>query len=226
MAGSSIPGSLGVGSNTPIIDAGTLPKTASQLPGPVGMTAISIKVKSPAADEVVIFLYAAIASKLSMSKQGLTLLKQVEQLHLKPYDDQTGKRVSDWTQGATIGYGHLIKQAEWNTYKNGITAPDADTLFDRDLAPFIIAVQSNVKASLKQSQFDALVILAFNIGPDAFPGSSVVTLVNDHKATTKYKDLESAWKAWNKSQGKVMKGLENRRQCEWDIYSQGIYKMW
>lgn len=223
MAGSQIPGPLGIGNNTPKIDAGTLARTASPVPGPIGIASPTEKAKSPTADEVVI-VYDP--TKLSMSKQGMTLLKQVEQLHLKPYDDQTAKEISDWVQGATIGYGHLIKKAEWNTYKNGITAPDAVTLFERDLAPFVNAVRSNVKVRLKQNQFDALVILAFNIGADAFAGSAVRTLVNDPKAVTKHKDLDAAWKAWNKSQGKVMKGLENRRKCEWDIYSQGIYKGW
>ena len=37
MAGSSIPGSLGIGSNTPVIDAGTLPRNASPSPGPIAM---------------------------------------------------------------------------------------------------------------------------------------------------------------------------------------------
>jgi hypothetical protein len=39
MAGSNIPGPLGTGSNAPEIDEGTLAKTASPLPGPIGMAA-------------------------------------------------------------------------------------------------------------------------------------------------------------------------------------------
>ena len=50
------------------------------------------------------------ASELDMSEEGLTLLKQVETLRLKPYDDQTSKETKVWTEGATIGYGHLIKK--------------------------------------------------------------------------------------------------------------------
>jgi lysozyme len=167
-------------------------------------------------------------SELSLSEQGLTLLKDIEQLRLKPYDDQTAKEITVWTAGATIGYGHLIKKTEWNTYKSGITVTSASILFGQDLSPFINAVRSKIKVKLKQQQFDALVMLAFNIGAGAngFSGSSVVKLVNDPEAKTNYKNLESAWKAWSKSQGKVMKGLENRRACEWNIYSQGIYKKW
>lgn len=38
MAGAVIPGPLGIGENTPRIDAGTLARTATPPPGPVGMT--------------------------------------------------------------------------------------------------------------------------------------------------------------------------------------------
>jgi lysozyme len=166
------------------------------------------------------------AAALSMSSNGTDLLKQVEVLRLNPYDDQSGKNVTNWVVGATVGYGHLIKKHEWDIYKNGITEQGADNLLDADLSPSLTAVRQHVTAPLRQNEFDALVLLAFNIGAAGFSGSSVVKLVNDSKAKTGYSSLESAWKAWNKSQGKVMKGLNNRRQCEWDIYSKGIYKRW
>ncbi len=162
---------------------------------------------------------------MSMGEKGLTLLKEVETLRLQPYDDQTSKVISDWVKGATIGYGHLIAQAEWDTYKNGITEIDATTLFQQDLAPFVRDVCNAIMVPLKQNEFDALVILAFNIGTN-FKGSSVVKLINDPKTKTDYRTLEEAWKAWNKSQGQVMKGLVNRRQCEWKIYSENIYVRW
>ncbi|MBL8472384.1 MAG: lysozyme [Rhodocyclaceae bacterium] len=165
------------------------------------------------------------AGEIEMSEDGLKLLRAVEQLSLKPYDDQTGKETDKWVKGATIGYGHLLAQAEWDSYKDGITETDAIKLFDKDLLPFVKTVREAISVPLAQNEFDALVILAFNIGP-AFKSSSVAKLVNDPKAVTSYASLEEAWKAWNKSQGKVMKGLENRRQCEWNIYSKGKYERW
>ncbi|MDT4330389.1 lysozyme [Methylomonas sp. MED-D] len=136
--------------------------------------------------------------------------------------------VNAWVAGATVGYGHLIKAAEWNLYKNGITEFTARTLFGLDLTPFVTAVRSGITSSLEQHQFDALVMLAFNIGAGAngFAGSSVVKMINDPTAKTNYPNLEAAWKAWNKSQGKVLKGLENRLACEWVVFSQGVYKKW
>jgi GH24 family phage-related lysozyme (muramidase) len=166
------------------------------------------------------------ASSFSLSADATTLLKGVEALHLKPYDDQTAKDITDWVKGATIGYGHLIAKGDWESYKNGITETQANELFDDDLAPFVSKVGDAITVNITQNQFDALVLLAYNIGPADFSDSSVVKLVNDPNAKTSYSSLESAWKAWNKSQGKVMKGLDNRRQCEWNIYSQAVYKRW
>lgn len=250
-----IPGPL-EGLITEDIDEGAMCRTASPRPGPLGESidyidkntisqsssfrsetlgstlddsykpAIANRV--PNVSETISTSDMKAVNELSLSNRGLTLLKDIEQLRLQPYDDQTGKEITAWTVGATIGYGHLIKRTEWDTYKDGITVSAASILFEQDLSPFVNAVRSNIKVKLKPQQFDALVMLAFNIGAGAsgFSGSSVVKLVNDPEVETNYKNLEAAWKAWSKSQGKVMKGLENRRACEWNVYSQGIYKKW
>lgn len=168
-------------------------------------------------------------SLMLLGPEGVALLQAVEELHLQPYDDQTGDDIDAWVKGATIGYGHLITKAEWAGFEKGITQLAADELFAADLAPFEALVRSNITVGLQQYEFDALVIFAFNIGPgkkDGFPGSSVVKLVNDPKAVTPYANLEAAWKAWNKSQGKVNKGLDNRRNCEWKIFTSARYERW
>lgn len=165
-----------------------------------------------------------------ISEKGMELLMTIESFRGKPYDDQTGAEISNWVKGATIGYGHLISQEEWqqsgNQYKNGITKEQGKTLFEKDLAPFIDGVNSKVTASISQNQFDALVILTFNIGLGNFASSSVLKLVNNPSAQTRYPSLEAAWKAWDKSQGKVMQGLVNRRNAEWNIYSNNQYEHW
>lgn len=96
----------------------------------------------------------------------------------------------------------------------------------QDLSPFVDGVNARVTATLSQNQFDAHVILAFNIGLGNFASSSVLKLVNDLAAQTNYPDLEAAWKSWNKSQGEVMQGLINRRNAEWATYSQNVYARW
>lgn len=166
------------------------------------------------------------ASAFGLSPKGINLLKSIEQLATKPYDDQTGKDISAWVKGGTIGYGHLISAAEWSQYKNGITEAQALSLFSTDLKPYVNTVKTKVTASITQNEFDAMVILAFNIGQVAFANSSVLKMVNNPNAKTSYKNLEAAWKAWNKSQGVANKGLTNRRQSEWNIYTKGVYQKW
>ena len=169
---------------------------------------------------------AKAANLYSFSAKGVNLLKSIEELATKPYDDQTGRDITTWVEGATIGYGHLISNAEWPKYKDGITEAQALSLFQADLSPFVNTVKTKVKAQITQNEFDAMVFLAFNIGQQAFSDSSVLKLVNNPNAVTAYSGLEAAWKAWNKSQGVVNNGLVNRRQAEWNIYSKGVYQRW
>ena len=218
MPGYRLPGPL-CGTSSETIDAGTLCQNRSPLPGPIGIHTNSARLGSQGDPK-------KSAGQFLISNNGIALLKQIEHLYLTPYDDQTGKEIKAWTTGATIGYGHLIKAGEWATYKNGISASGAGILFERDLAPFAASVCAVITEKLRQNEFDALVIFAFNIGVTGFSGSSVVRLVNDPSAASGYPNLEAAWKAWNKSQGNIMKGLENRRDCEWKIYSRGIYEGW
>ena len=164
-----------------------------------------------------------------LSNKGASFLQTIEQLRSYPYNDQTGFEIKHWVKGATIGYGHLIDFTEWTmfgkSYVKGIPECVANWLFFNDLEPFVEVVNKhcgNVK--LNQNQFDALVILAFNIGESNFRNSSVVKILNGQG--TDYDTLADAWKAWRKSQGKVMQGLINRRQAELNIYYNNVYEKW
>ena len=167
---------------------------------------------------------------MKTSDKGINTLKKLEGSVKKDnkhiiYDDKTGKPVSAnavLPRGATIGYGHLIKQGE--DFKNGINETTATELLRADIATAERAVQKNIFVSLKQNQFDALVFLAYNIGVNNFANSTVVKYINNPNFhSSMYPSLESAWKAWNHSQGDTSNGLINRRQKEWDIYSRSIY---
>lgn len=163
---------------------------------------------------------------MSLSVKGLQWLKDVERLYLKPYDDQTGKPISSWCKGATIGYGHLIAKREWTQYQNGITRQEADELFLSDLEPSQVVVRQ-ITRKLAPHEFDACVILAFNIGVEQFRTSTARKMVADPNFQSPvYKNLQAAWKAYNKSQGKINQGLINRRAAEWDMYAKGIYRHW
>lgn len=164
------------------------------------------------------------AQGMNLSRQGVLLLKQYEQLRLKPYDDQTGSDINSYVPGATIGYGYLISNpVEFDKFKDGITESQAENLFKKTLIKFESAVRQYVKINLTQNEFDALTILAYNIGVDSpkkgFPGSTVLKVVNG----LSNENLDAAWRMWIKSQGRVMQGLVNRRNSELNVYHKGIY---
>ncbi|WP_241646494.1 glycoside hydrolase family protein [Rosenbergiella metrosideri] len=79
-----------------------------------------------------------------------------------------------------------------------------------------------LKRLLTQSQFDALTIF-FNIGIgnriSGLGGSTVVKIINGESND----NLDTAWKMWSRSQGKVMKGLINRRESELKLYYKADY---
>ena len=163
---------------------------------------------------------------MKMSDDGINMLKKLEGSVTKDdkhviYDDKTGKPVDTnktLPSGATIGYGHLIKNGE--DFRNGISEAKATELLRADIAIAERAVRDNITVPLSQNQFDALTSLAYNIGTKNFADSTVVKYVNnpDLKNTT-YPTLESAWKTWNKSGGHVMTGLSNRRNEEWNMFN-------
>ena len=156
---------------------------------------------------------------MKLSEKGIKLLSKWEGCKLRPYDDQTGLRLNNWNPNATIGIGHLIHEPEWEKYRDGISQAYAEKLLAVDVEPKESTVKKSLTAYVNQNQFNALVILCFNIGSTGFNNSSVRRIINDPvNHSTGYNDLESAWKAWNKSNGKIMQGLVNRRIKEWNLY--------
>ncbi len=161
---------------------------------------------------------------MNLSEKSEQYLKQYEDLRLLPYDDQTGKTIDEWNINATVGYGWLIKKKDWPKFKDGITRDQAETMFDSQVKSKSGNVNKVVEVALNQNQFDACVILSYNIGNHGFAGSSALKFINDINFEHKlYMNLEQAWKAWNKQKvdGKkeVNRGLVNRRAKEWSLYN-------
>ncbi len=163
---------------------------------------------------------------LTISTKGLQLLSDIETLQLLPYDDQTSQTINHWVPGATIGCGHLILEKDWWMYQDGISYEQATALFREDLQPVESIIKQIITVPLQQHQFDALCLLAFNIGINGLSISSVVKLINNPQAKTLYPTLSKAWGAWARSRGELVQGLINRRTCEYRLYERGIYEHW
>jgi lysozyme len=141
---------------------------------------------------------------MKTSQQGLELIKRYEGLRLKPYRCPAGL----WT----IGYGHLIGDGSvlpdnWN---RAFSVEEANALLVKDVIRFERGVTRYCSVKLSQGQFDALVSFSFNLGLGTLQRSSLRQKINRG-------DFEGAKKVllkYNKSNGKVLKGLDLRRKDE------------
>lgn len=111
---------------------------------------------------------------MRLSRKGLEALVREEGLRLAPYNDSAGH--------ATIGVGHLIHHgpvtaADRARYR-GFTRADALEVLRQDVRRFEAAVDGALRRLPLQGQFDAMVSLAFNIGPGGFASSTVVRRFN------------------------------------------------
>lgn len=162
---------------------------------------------------------------MQISERGICRLKQFEgcvkinNRHVI-YDDATGQPVPNGTPlppGATIGYGHLITPDQ--DFTRGLTEEQATKLLQSDLTQAQDVVRHNVHTKLTQYQYDALVILAFNIGAGAFRKSTVLKYLNiPGFVSKKYPTLMSAWLSWCNSGGRTVPGLLHRRRQEWEMF--------
>ena len=151
---------------------------------------------------------------MKTSERGRAFIKGFENCRLEAYPDP-GTGNEPWT----IGWGHTGPEV-----KPGLvwTQEKADQVFDDDLSQFERDVMSLVTVPLSQSQFDALVSFAFNVGPD-IDADDIAEGLGDSTLLKKlnagdYQGAADEFPKWNKSGGKVMPGLVRRRAGERSMF--------
>jgi lysozyme len=110
---------------------------------------------------------------MTLSNQGIKLIKSFEGLRLSAYRDVAG----DWT----IGYGST-RYHDGKPVKPGdklANEQQADALFANTLDQYENAVNQYVKVPLIQSQFDALVSFTYNEGAGALKESTLLKRLNE-----------------------------------------------
>ena len=139
---------------------------------------------------------------MRISANGIELIKRFEGLELESYQDIAGI----WT----IGYGHT----ETAGPNQKITEREAEQLLMQDLRPRERAVDSLANVPLNQNEFDALVSFVYNVGENAFRGSTARRRLNQNNRLGAADAL--TW--WNKATvGGVLvevTGLTRRRAAE------------
>lgn len=142
------------------------------------------------------------------SQNFYKLLEQLEGLKLKAYLDSAGI--------ATIGIG-TIRYPDGTQVRMGETCTKEQAYEWAKYDAEKKAVKLNqLISNITQNQFDALLLLMYNIGVGALADSTVL------KRIKKGGDVREAWMMWNKARvnGKLqeVKGLTNRRIKELDLY--------
>ena len=131
------------------------------------------------------------------------MIKHFESCKLTAYQDSVGV----WT----IGWGHTAGVKKGDNW----TQDEADDILLNDLEKFEGYVNQYVQVPLTQNQFDALVSWTFNVGPGNLKSSTMLTKLNEKS----YDEVPSQMKRWNKAGGKVLPGLERRRNAEAAMFS-------
>jgi len=140
---------------------------------------------------------------MKISTNGLRLKKYFESCKLQAYPDPGSADGNPWT----IGWGHtgkeVIKGLIW-------TQEQADAALEKSADKFSAGVGSLLSIPVNQSQFDALVCLAYNIGTGALSSSTLLKMINSGD----FEGAAAQFLRWNKNDGKVMLGLARRRLAE------------
>ena len=150
-------------------------------------------------------LLVGILLYMQLSNKGHDLLKYFEGCELEAYQDSVGV----WT----IGYGHTKGVHEGMV----ITQEQAEQMLLEELKEYEGYVEDMVEVELTQEQFDALVVWVYNLGPTNFKNSTLLKRINEGN----FEDVPYQMKRWNKAGGKVLLGLERRREAEAKMF-QGL----
>lgn len=108
----------------------------------------------------------------------------------------------------TIGFG----TTEGVSMGDRITPPAALARALRDVGKFEGALKRCVTAPLHQHEYDAYTQLAYNIGAAAFCGSTLVRKLNAEEYAAACAEILR----WTRAGGRVVPGLVNRRQSEYN----------
>ena len=146
---------------------------------------------------------------MKISNNGINLIKHFEGLSLKPYLDVVNI--------PTIGWGNTF-------YEDGTKVTLKDKPITEERALKLLEVIANrdfadkifpaINVKVTQSQFDAMVSLAYNIGAGAFLKSTLLKKVN----AGDFAGAGEEFLRWNKANGKEVLGLTRRREREKDLF--------
>jgi lysozyme len=148
------------------------------------------------------------------------LIKGFEELRLTAYDDAAPAKVL--RPGAvilgtlTIGWGHTGPDV---VIGQTITEAQAETWFAADLADTVRVLEQAVLVPVTDNQVGALASLAFNIGNEAFVGSTLLLRLNAPDFAAVPAEITKWIKTTVGDKKVTSKGLIRRRAAEVNLWS-------
>lgn len=136
------------------------------------------------------------------------MLRHLERCRLAPYQDSAGL----WTIG--IGSRYLLDGSPVTAHTPPVSQAEADALLNHALLGTVMRVDAAVRVPLDPAQHAALFSLAYNIGCHAFEGSTLLRVLN----TGDVLRAAGHFAEWNRSGGRVVQGLVNRRAYERGVF--------
>lgn len=152
----------------------------------------------------------------SMSPRGRAWLAALEGGHrLEAYFDRIG---GVWTIGAGLTrYAGGRRVLEHDRFD---TLDEAKQAFRSYLVRFELDVDALTRDDLLQREFDALVALCWNIGPQ-LQRATVIGRINAHATP---EAIAEAWGWWHYANGQSVPGLITRRKREIEVFEGGEYR--
>jgi GH24 family phage-related lysozyme (muramidase) len=151
--------------------------------------------------------------EMHLSDEGYALLEKMEGFSPELYTLKDG--------GFTIGFGFFVPYNEVSKWRKGVTMEEAERIIRQKVPAYEDQVKKYINVPLTQEEFDALTMLAYNLG--SF--SRATSIVNDVNSNADFEKLQRDWMRFvhSKAPG-VMKGLMNRRKDEMLVRSESNYQ--
>lgn len=153
---------------------------------------------------------------LRTSPEGVQLIEDSEVFVGHLYNDPVGH--------CTVGYGTLVHKGNCNgapseqPYINGIDKSRARALMMREVVYVEEQVREMVKVPIDQSEFDALVDFAYNLGCTALHDSTLLRLLNQGQ----YDLAAEEFGRWVFANHKKLSGLAVRRGKEKALFNRDL----
>jgi GH24 family phage-related lysozyme (muramidase) len=151
--------------------------------------------------------------EMHLSANGYSLLEKMEGFSPELYALGDG--------GLTIGFGFFIPDGEGNKWDKGLTWEEAEIIMRQKVPAYEDQVKRYINVDLTQEEFDALTMMAYNLG--GF--SKATSIVNDINSDADFETLQRDWMKFvhSKAPG-VMKGLMKRRKDELQVRNESDYQ--